>query len=142
MLTRADAVTLAAGRPRDLHEAGWHVVITDDVGTVLELLSDRRQQLIEQRITAVNRLHQLLAHLPPEGRNRRLTPAKTRHLLANIRPRDRAAKTGKRLALDHVTDDERLDATPTAKTSFSDVLVPRSATPSTRARRAEPDLLE
>jgi transposase len=50
----------------------------DEAGAVLKLLSDRRQQLIEQRITAVNRLHQLLAELLPGRADRRLTPAKAR----------------------------------------------------------------
>jgi transposase len=54
------------------------VVEPDEARAVLKLLSDRRQQLIEQRITAVNRLHQLLAELLPGRADRRLTPAKAR----------------------------------------------------------------
>jgi transposase len=86
-------------------------------------LSDRRQQLIEQRITAVNRLHQLLAELLPGGADRRLTPAKALQLLSSVRPRDQVGKARKQLALAHAGDVERLDGELTAiKASISKVL--------------------
>lgn len=56
----AYAVAVAGLRGHDLH-----VVEPDQVRTVLKLLSDRRQQLVDQRIMAVNRLHQLLSELVP-----------------------------------------------------------------------------
>jgi transposase len=80
------------------------------VRAVLKLLSDRRQQLVDQRILAVNRRHQLLTELVPGGAERRLTPPKARRLLASVRPRDQVGKARKQLALDHAKDVERLDA--------------------------------
>lgn len=101
----AYAVAVAGLRGRNLQ-----VVEPDHVRAVLKLLSDRRQQLVEQRITAVNRLHQLLAELLPGGAERRLTPVKARQLLSGVRPRDQVGKARKQLALDHAKDVERLDA--------------------------------
>ncbi len=101
----AYAVAVAGLRGRDLQ-----VVEPDAVRAVLKLLSDRRQQLVDQRIVAINRLHQLLTELVPGGAERRLTPAKARQLLSGIRPRDQVGKARKQLALDHAKDVERLDA--------------------------------
>lgn len=116
--TDAYAIAVAGLRGHRLQ-----IVTTDDASTVLKLLSDRRQQLIEQRITAVNRLHQLLADLLPGGADRRLTPAKAREVLSKVRPRDVVGKARKRLALDHAIDVERLDRhLATVKDSINDVL--------------------
>ena len=101
----AYAVAVAGLRGRDLQ-----VIEPDEVQAVLKLLSDRRQQLVDQRIVAVNRLHQLLTELIPGGAERRLTSAKARTLLAGVRPRDQVGKARKQLALDHAKDVERLDA--------------------------------
>jgi transposase len=100
----AYAVAVAGLRGRNLQ-----IVEPDQVRAVLKLLSDRRQQLVDQRIVAVNRLHQLLADLSPGGADRRLTPGKARQLLASVRPRDQVGKARKQLALDHAADVERLD---------------------------------
>src|SRR3954463_6366147 len=83
----AYAVAVAGLRGRNLQ-----VVEPDQVRAVLKLLSDRRQQLVDQRIVAVNRLHQLLTELIPGGAERRLTPVKARKLLADVRPRDQVGK--------------------------------------------------
>lgn len=100
----AYAVAVAGLRGRNLQ-----VVEPGQVRAVLKLLSDRRQQLVDQRIVAVNRLHQLLADLSPGGADRRLTPVKARQLLSSVRPRDQVGKARKQLALDHAADVERLD---------------------------------
>lgn len=101
----AYAVAVAGLRGRNLQ-----VVEPDEARAVLKLLSDRRQQLVDQRIMAVNRLHQLLTELVPGGAERRLTPVKARQLLSAVRPRDQVGKARKQLALDHAKDVERLDA--------------------------------
>jgi transposase len=103
--TDAYAIAVAGLRGKNLE-----LVQPDDVVTVLKLLSDRRQQLVEQRIAAVNRLHQLLQELLPGGASRRLTAKKARELLSTIRPRETVAKARKQLALEHVDDVENLDA--------------------------------
>src|SRR3954454_13698935 len=43
-----------------LRGVGLELVQVDDIVTVLKMLADRRQQMVEQRIAAVNRLHTLL----------------------------------------------------------------------------------
>lgn len=58
----AYAVAVAGLRGHDLQ-----VVRQQDHVAVLKMLSDRRQQLVEQRIAAVNRLHDLLQDLLPGG---------------------------------------------------------------------------
>src|SRR3954451_4145732 len=103
--TDAYAIAVAGLRGRNLE-----LVQPDDTVTVLKLLSDRRQQLVEQRIAAVNRLHTLLQELLPGGASRRLTAKKARELLSTIRPREQVAKARKQLALEHVADVEELDA--------------------------------
>jgi transposase len=103
--TDAYAIAVAGLRGKNLE-----LVQPDDVVTVLKLLSDRRQQLVEQRIAAVNRLHQLLQELLPGGASRRLTAKKAREMLSTIRPRETVAKARKQLALEHVDDVETLDA--------------------------------
>jgi transposase len=100
----AYAVAVAGLRSRNLE-----LVEPDEVRAVLKLLSDRRQQLVSQRIVAINRLHQLLTELVPGGAERRLTPAKARQLLSSVRPRDQVGKARKQLAVDHAKDVERLD---------------------------------
>jgi transposase len=102
--TDAYAVAIAGLRARDLD-----VVAPEDVVTVLKMLSDRRQQLVESRIAAVNRLHQLLQELLPGGACKRLTVTKARPMLSSVRPRDQVGKARKQLALEHLADVERLD---------------------------------
>jgi transposase len=103
--TDAYAIAVAGLRSRHLE-----LVKPDDVVTVMKLLSDRRQQLVEQRIAAVNRLHQLLQDLMPGGASRRLTASKARDMLSSVRPRGQVGKARKQLALEHVADLEELDA--------------------------------
>ena len=103
--TDAYAVAVAGLRGK-----GLELVQPDDVVTVLKMLSDRRQQLVEQRIAAVNRLHQLLQELSPGGASRRLTVNKARPMLSAIRPRDQVGKARKQLALEHLADVAELDA--------------------------------
>src|SRR6185503_17724584 len=86
----------------------------DDTVTVLRLLSDRRQELVEQRIATVNRLHRLLVELIPGGADTALTAAKAKTMLASVRPRHPVGRARKELALDHLADlialDQRLAA--------------------------------
>jgi transposase len=102
--TDAYAVAVAGLRSKNLE-----LVQPDDVVTVLKMLADRRQQLVEQRITAINRLHQLLQELLPGGASRRLTATKAKQILASVRPRDQVGKSRKQLALEHLADVTELD---------------------------------
>ena len=102
--TDAHAIALAGLRGRDLQ-----VVQPDDHVTVLKMLSDRRQQLVEQRIATVNRAHQLLQDLLPGGASRRLSAKKAREILSAVRPRDQVGKARKLLCLELIDDLEHLD---------------------------------
>jgi transposase len=103
--TDAYAVAVAGLRGRRVQ-----VVALDGDITILKMLADRREQLVAQRITAVNRLHQTMAELKPGGQSPRLTARKAREFLAGIRPRDAVGKARKNVALDHLADLEELDA--------------------------------
>jgi transposase len=103
--TDAYAVAVAGLRAR-----GLHLVHVDDTVAVMRLLAERRQQLVEQRIMTVNRLHQLLQDLVPGGAARRLTSKKAREILASVRPRDQVGKARKELALEQLADVTALDA--------------------------------
>lgn len=97
--TDAYAVAVAGLRGR-----GLELVSAGDTVTVLKLLADRRQQLVERRIATVNRLHDLLQTLMPGGAATGLTAAKAKVLLSRVRPRDEVGKTRKAVALDQLSD--------------------------------------
>lgn len=102
--TDAHAVALAGLRSRTLQ-----AVRPDDHVTVMKLLTDRREQLVEQRIATVNRLHDQLMALIPGGAARRLTSTKAKALLASVRPRDEVGKARKLVALELLADLQDLD---------------------------------
>jgi hypothetical protein len=91
--TDAFAVAVAGLRASQLTP-----VRLDDTVTVLRLLSDRRQELVEQRIATVNRLHRLLVELIPGGAGPALTAAKAKTVLASVRPRTLVERARKDLA--------------------------------------------
>lgn len=77
--TDAYAIALAALGATDLRP-----VRQDDGVTILRILIDRRQQLVQARIATVNRLHDLLQQLVSGGVARQLSPTKARALLDTI----------------------------------------------------------
>ncbi len=101
----AYAVAVAGLRGHDLQ-----VVLPEDDVAVLKLLSDRRQQLVEQRIAAVNRLHDVLQDLLPGGASKRLTASKALQILAEVHPTDAVTRTRKLIAEQHAQDVAELDA--------------------------------
>lgn len=86
--TDAYAVALAGLRAR-----GLQFVHVDDTVAVMRLLSERRQQLVEQRIMTVNRLHQLLQDLIPSDRVLGM-PAHSRRPPRHALPRPPACAPG------------------------------------------------
>jgi transposase len=64
------------------------------------MVSDRRAEVIRQRIQTVNRLQRLLSELIPGKAKPNLTGPQAKAILASRRPRDLAGKTRKRLALE------------------------------------------
>ncbi len=134
--TDAYAVAVAG-----LRGHGLEVVRPDDVATVLKLLSDRRQQLVEQRIATVNRIQQLLQELLPGGASRRLTAKQARSLLGSVRPREAVAKARKELALELVVDLEQLDRRLKAMASRIEKSWPTSPAPSPTSSALAPSPL-
>ena len=101
----AFAVAVAGLRAGDLRP-----VRPDDVTEILKMLTDRRQELVRERIATVNRLHEVLTQLIPGGASKNLRASTARRLLSSVRPRAAVGKARKQLALDYVGDLERLDA--------------------------------
>ena len=102
----ADAYAVAVA---GLRGHGLQVVRPEDEVAVLKMLSDRRQQLVEQRITAVNRLHDMLQDLLPGGASTRLTAAKAHEILAALNVADSVGRARKQLAVEHADDVAALD---------------------------------
>jgi transposase len=101
----AHAVAAVAVRTR-----GLRVLSYDSDLEVLRMLTDRRAELISQRVQTVNRLQRLLAELIPGGVKLNLTAPQARQILSRRRPRDVAGKTCKRLALEQLEDLTVIDA--------------------------------
>jgi len=102
----ADAYAVAVA---GLRGHGLQVVKPEDEVAVLKLLSDRRQQLVEQRIATVNRLHDVLQDLLPGGASTRLTATKAHEILAALSLSDPVGQARKQLALEHADDVAELD---------------------------------
>jgi transposase len=100
----AFAVAVAGLRAHDLR-----TVRPDDVTEVLKMLTDRRQELVRERIATVNRLHEVLTQLIPGGARKNLRASTARRLLSAVRPRAVVGRARKQLALDYIGDLERLD---------------------------------
>ena len=101
----AFAVAVAGLRARDLQP-----VRPDDATEILRMLTARRQELVHVRISTVNRLHEVLCQLIPGGAKKNLRAARARQMLSTVRPRAAVGKARKQLALDYLTELERLDA--------------------------------
>jgi transposase len=89
---------------------GLRPVVANADLDVLRLLADRRRQLGEEHTRKVCQLHALLLELIPGGAKKDLSAAQAKALLAKVRPRDMAGKTRRRLAVELVTDLERIYA--------------------------------
>jgi transposase len=103
--TDAHSIALAGTRV-----AGLRPVVADADLDVLRLLADRRRQLGEEHTRKVSQLHALLLELIPGGAKKNLTAAQAKQLLAEVRPRDVAGKTRRRLAAELISDLERIYA--------------------------------
>jgi transposase len=105
----AHAVAAVAVRTK-----GLRLLSYDTDLEVLRMLTDRRAELISQRVQTVNRLQRMLSELVPGEAKLNLTAPQAREILSRRRPRDLAGKTCKRLALEHLEDltviDHRINA--------------------------------
>ena len=106
---KTDAIdALAAARAaRDADHL--HPVQAEDIGTVIAMLSERRDSLIGQRTRTANQLHALLAELTPGGLAGELTALTAARLLRGVRPDTLVAEQRKRLAGDLLRDIRDLD---------------------------------
>ena len=86
---------------------GWSAPRGHSVG--LRLLSDRRDDLTEERTRTVNRLHALLRDLIAGGAKRNLTATHAAGLLRTVHPMTPADEHPKSLAQDLLADLRRLD---------------------------------
>ena len=95
----AHAVAAVAVRTKNLR-----VLTYDDELEALRMMSDRRTEVIRQRIQTVNRVQRLLSELIPGKAKPNLTAPQAKAILSTRRPRDLAGKTRKRLALEQVDE--------------------------------------
>jgi transposase len=95
----AHAVAAVAVRTK-----GLRLLSYDTDLEVLRMLTDRRAELISQRVQTVNRLQRMLSELVPGEAKLNLTAPQAREILSRRRPRDLAGKTCKRLALEQLED--------------------------------------
>jgi transposase len=88
--------------------AGLRPVVNDQQLAVLRILVDRRRSLGDDHTRMVSQLHRLLLELIPGGAKKDLSAAQAKALLAKVRPRDVAGKTGRRVAAELIGDLERI----------------------------------
>ena len=88
--------------------SGLHPVVNDAQVELLRVLVDRRRMLEEEHTRKISQLHRLLLELIPGGAKLYLSARQARQLLATARPRDAAGKARKHLALELVTDLEKV----------------------------------
>ncbi len=74
------------------------------------MLTDRREALSRRRVQTVNRLHALLAELLPGQAKKDITPLQAKAMLARVRPRDIAGKTGRSIAAEELAELVAVDA--------------------------------
>ncbi len=103
---RLDAlyVALAARqgqRLRSVHE--------EEHATAMRLLSERREDLVQERTRALNRLHTLLRELLPGGVPTKLHADEAARALRRVRPGSAPERTRRQLATELVRDARRLD---------------------------------
>jgi transposase len=85
----AHAVAVVAVRTEGLRVPSYDVELE-----TLRMLADRREELTRQRVQTVNRLHRLLSELTPGKAKTDITALQAKAVLASVRPRDLAGKTG------------------------------------------------
>src|SRR4029450_8514966 len=63
-----------------------------------------REELTRIRVQTVNRLQRLLSELTPGKAKKDITALQAKAILASVRPRDLAGKTGRRLAVEQLAE--------------------------------------
>lgn len=88
--------------------SGLRPVVSDEKLEMLRLLVDRRRRIGEDHTRMICQLHSLLLELVAGGAKRNLSAAQARKILAGVRPTDEVGKLRKRVALELVSDLERV----------------------------------
>lgn len=101
-----DAVSVATVA---LHNHALRRVAPEDHAAVLRLLSDRRDELTQERRRTVNRLHRILRDLMAGGGPVELSAGDAARLLSAIRPSTAVETERKRQARELVADLRRID---------------------------------
>lgn len=113
LAARARLLDTGHGRKTDAHDAhsvavaavrakSLRVLAPDGQLEALRMLVDHRDQLANQRVATVNRLHRLLAELVPGQAKKDMTALQAKAILASVRPRDVVGKTRRRVAADEL----------------------------------------
>ena len=89
---------------------GLRILKVDGELEALRMLTDRREALTRRRVQTVNRLQALLAELLPGQAKRDITALQAKKMLANVRPRDIAGKTRRRIAAEEQSELTAIDA--------------------------------
>lgn len=95
--------------------AAWHnsegLAEVDEEGyvSILRMLSERREDLVQERTRTLNRLHRLLRDLLPGGASTKLSAKEAARALRRVRPRSIPERTRRQLASELVRDVRRLD---------------------------------
>ncbi len=103
---RTDAASVAAVAQ---HNGRLQTVEAEGAEALLRLLSDRRDDLANERTRHLNRLHVLLRDLHPGGAKRDLSTLQASKLLTTIRPVTPADIQRKALCRDILSDIRRID---------------------------------
>jgi transposase len=109
LAARARLLDTGHGRKTDAHDAhsvavaavrakSLRVLAPDGQLEALRMLVDHRDQLSNQRVATVNRLHRLLAELTPGQAKKDITALQAKAILASVRPRDVVGQTRRRVA--------------------------------------------
>ncbi|PWJ26286.1 transposase [Branchiibius hedensis] len=87
---------------------GLRPVVSNEQIELLRVLVDRRRMLGEEHTRKISQVHRLLLELIPGGAKIYLSARQARKLLSPVRPKDPAGKARKQLAMELITDLEKV----------------------------------
>jgi transposase len=122
-LTDAQAIALVAQHNKRLRH-----VQSEDLSSVIRLVSDHRDDLVGQHTTDLNRLHRLLRDLIPGGVKTGLSSRQAAAALRGVRPNTATDATRKQLARDLISGLRALETRIKALTDQLATLVAQSGT--------------
>jgi transposase len=106
---KSDQLDARAVAVTALQRSDLPLVSADDHTTVLRMLADRRDELVQERRRTINRLHRHLRDLTPGGAPIHLSTDAAAALVAKLRPRCAVSAERKRVVRELLGDLRRLD---------------------------------